>query len=99
MATPFEEFVNRELPRRSALLTLALTSWDDNPNLGGAPAIISGAPLGTWYHENTADVYWRKYKTSWQIIGSGGGGGGSSDLATTTDMTIPVDYKIGRAHV
>lgn len=91
MATPFEEFVNRELPRRAALLTLALTGWDDNPSLPGAPAILQGAPLGTWFHEDTSDVFWRRYKSGWQIVGGGGGGG--SEIVTTTDMVIPIDFN------
>lgn len=93
MATPFEEFVNRELPRRSALLGLTLAGWDDNPNLPGAPAILQGAPLGTWFHEDTADVYWRKYKSGWNVVGTGGGGSGGGDFSTTTDLLIPVDFN------
>lgn len=64
MGTPFENFVNLELPRRSAFLTKAITGYDSNPNLGGAPAALQGAPLGTWFYEETANKWWRKTSSS-----------------------------------
>jgi hypothetical protein len=74
----FEDFVNLELPRRSALLTKAITSYDADPNLGGAPAIIQGAPLGTWFYEETANKWWRRKgaaPTTWSDQTSGGAAG------------------------
>lgn len=71
MATPFEEFVNRELPRRSAHLTLAITGYDGDPNGGGAPSIIQSAPLGTWFHEDSEDRWWRRGKAAWVVPGGG----------------------------
>jgi hypothetical protein len=68
----FEAFVNLELPRRSAFLTNAITGWDDDPNDGGAPAILANSPLGTWFREETAEKWWRKTETVWVETGSGG---------------------------
>ena len=73
----YEDFVALELPRRSALLTKAITSYDADPNLGGAPAIIQGAPLGTWFYEETANRWWRRRgaaPTTWSDQTGGGGG-------------------------
>lgn len=76
--TAFEDFVNLELPRRSALLTEAITGYDGDPNLGAAPAIIQGAPLGTWFYEETLSKWWRKTSStpgSWVDTSVGGGSG------------------------
>lgn len=59
MATEFENFINLELPRRPALLTVAITGFDGDPNVG-APAIITGAPVGTYYQQETPATLWRK---------------------------------------
>lgn len=76
MATPFEEFVNRELPRRSALLTVAITGYDGDPNDPGAPAIIQSSPLGTFYQQESPATFWRKNPAgSWDQVAAGGGGG------------------------
>lgn len=74
----FEDFVNLELPRRSAMLTKAITLYDNNPNLGGAPALLQNAPLGTWFYEETANVWWRKREATpatWVNMNPSGGGG------------------------
>ena len=63
--TAFEDFVNLELPRRSTFLDKAITGHDADPNVG-APAIISGAPLGTWFREETAAKWWRKTETVYE---------------------------------
>ena len=42
--TAFEDFVNTELPRRSALLTVENSGVDEDPNASTAP-IITGAPV------------------------------------------------------
>jgi len=58
--TAFEDFVNLELPRRSAFLTYEITSYDGNPNSGSAPAALQGAPKGTWFLQQTGTIFWRK---------------------------------------
>lgn len=68
--TAFEDFVNLELPRRSAFLTYEITSYDGDPNSGSAPAILQGAPKGTWFLQQTGSIYWRKRTSaadSWVI--------------------------------
>lgn len=68
--TAFEDFVNLELPRRSAFLTYEITSYDGDPNDGSAPAILQGAPKGTWFLQQTGSIYWRKRTSaadSWVI--------------------------------
>lgn len=88
-----QAYVNFELPRRSVLLTNTITSWDDDPNDGGAPAILKGAPLGTWFYEETADKWWRKISsgaTDWQEQNAGGG---SSSIITETALTFAVDFN------
>jgi hypothetical protein len=76
----FEDYVNLELPRRSTLLTKALTGgYDANPNLGGAPSILQNAPNGAWFYEETADIWWRKRESTpgtWTDTTVSGGGGG-----------------------
>jgi len=54
----FEDFVNRELPRRSSTLTTELTGYDDDPNDAAAPSIIQSAPKGTWYLRETPKYIW-----------------------------------------
>jgi hypothetical protein len=74
----FEDYVNLELPRRSTLLTKAITGYDDNPNLGAAPSTIDNAPVGTWFYEETANVWWRKRESAastWTDTTVSGGGG------------------------
>lgn len=91
--TAFEDFVNLELPRRSTFLTKAITSYDADPNLGGAPAILQGAPLGTWFYEETADKWWRKKNatpTGWVDVSPGGGGGTAADIVRTYDVGVTV---------
>jgi len=67
--TAFEDFVNTELPRRPAQLNQTITGYDGDPNDGGAPAILQGAPAGTNFLQATGNVYWRKRTTvadSWE---------------------------------
>lgn len=92
----FEAFVNLELPRRSAFLTGAITGFDGDPNSGGAPAQLQGAPVGTWYLRETPLTVYRKLTagaTGWVEDGSSGGGGGTAGVVTETAMTIPVDWN------
>jgi hypothetical protein len=91
MGSPFEIYVNTELPRRSALLTNAITSYDGNPNDGGAPDIIQNSPLGTYFREETNTKWWRKNETVWEevIIGS------YDLIRTAEEFTITVDSVSG----
>jgi hypothetical protein len=79
VATEFENFVNTELPRRSAFLYPAIVSgYDNDPNLVGAPDTLKNAPKGTWYYEETANKWWRKRSSAsadWSDQTAGGGTG------------------------
>ena len=91
----FEDFVNLELPRRSALLTVEITGYDGDPNDGGAPAIITGSPKGTWYLRGD-DVFWRKNAAgTWEEGGGGGGGGDIPYPVTTANLAVTVDGVTG----
>lgn len=72
----FEDFVNLELPRRSAFLTVAIAGFDGDPNDVGAPDILKNAPVGTWYLQETGGpIEHRKLTasaTGW--VASAGGG-------------------------
>jgi hypothetical protein len=93
MATPYETFVNRELPRRPALLTFANTGYSGDPNDVAAPAIISSAPMGTMYIDS--DVRWTKFSTTWLRESIGGGGGNWRSVADTTARdAIPTDQRV-----
>jgi|GEM_PF-6186150 len=95
----FESFVNLELPRRSPHLTVEIVSYDDDPNLVGAPADLKNAPKGTWYMRETPDVIWYRKEvsgaggaTSWVIPGGTGAGdidGGS--FGDTFENTSDID--------
>lgn len=85
MGTPFENFVNLELPRRPALLTLEITTYDDDPNLGGAPTMLQIAPKGTFFLQDTGAVLWRKETATpgtWSIVGAGGGTDTAANIGT-----------------
>jgi hypothetical protein len=60
----FEQFVNLELPRRSAHLTVEITGYDADPNDLGAPAILQNAPKGTWYQRQSPSVVWYRKQIS-----------------------------------
>ena len=64
----FEDFLNLELPRRPVHLTVTITGFDGDPNDIGAPAIISGAPDGTWYLRETPTQLWFRKKASAYVI-------------------------------
>jgi hypothetical protein len=83
----FELFVNTELPRRSAHLTVGIAGYDGDPNDGGAPSILKNSPQGTWYQRETPAVVWYRKEiggiggaTSW-VVPSGGGGATQSFAA------------------
>lgn len=83
--TAFETFVAIELPRRSALLTKAITSYDGDPNDVGAPDDVKNAPLGTWFREETAAKWWRQTETVYE---EPGGNPFDQDLNTTDSPTF-----------
>lgn len=60
----FEIFVNTELPRRSAHLTVEITGYDADPNSAAAPDILKNAPKGTWYQRQTPAVSWYRKQIS-----------------------------------
>lgn len=87
----FEDFMVLEMGRRSALLTKAITGYDADPNLGGAPAILQGSPLGTWFYEETSDKWWRKINatpTGW-VDQTAAPGGGAFDRREETFIPTP----------
>jgi hypothetical protein len=60
MPTSFETFIVSELPVRPVMLTYAITSYDGDPTLGGAPDIVKLAPKGSFYLQDTGAVLWKK---------------------------------------
>jgi len=58
--TAFEDYLQAELPKRSALETYETVSYDGDPNSGSAPAALQGAPKGTWFLQQTGTIFWRK---------------------------------------
>lgn len=73
----YETYVNTELPRRSAHLTVEITGYDGDPNDPGAPDALKKAPKGTWYMRETPAVSWYRKEvdglagaTSWVVPGS-----------------------------
>lgn len=90
----FETFVVGELPHRPTMLTYELTSYDGDPNSGGAPAMVSGAPKGSFYLQNTGNILWKKNTSSagsWELVG----GGATGPTVSETDMTFPINYVTG----
>ena len=76
MATSFEEFLNTEIPQRSALLTFENTGYSGDPRLSGEQK-INDAPKGTFYLNNADYSLWYKTvktdSTAWeQLLGVGG---------------------------
>jgi hypothetical protein len=78
MGTPFENFINREIPRRPVLLTVELTGYNGDPNEVGVPVIVSDAPKGTFYLRDAPKALYQKGSsapgTYYQVNGGGGGG-------------------------
>lgn len=98
----FEDFVNLELPKRPPMLTLANTSYDGDPNGGGAPVVVANAPAGTFFFRNTGFILYLKDTSapgSWAVVGSGGGGTGTTSPLTwrveTTGNDSTGDGSIG----
>lgn len=75
MATPYETFVNRELPRRPVMLTVDLTGYDGDPNSLSAPSIVQDAPKGTFYlRDSTGVLYQKGYNDpgTYRVVGGSG---------------------------
>lgn len=94
----FESFVNLELPRRSAHLTVGIAGYDGDPNDVAAPAILKNSPQGTWYlRETPAKVWYRKEiggvggATSWVVPG------GSGSASFTFAANCPSGATVGDA--
>lgn len=83
-----QAYVNLEIPRRRTLLTVAITGYDGNPNDVAAPAILQGAPVGSWYLRETILELYEKLtsgSTTWTKA--------SIERAITLeDLSIAVDY-------
>lgn len=94
----FETFVNTELPRRSAHLTVGITGYDGDPNDGSAPDVLKLSPKGTWYQRETPAVVWYRKEvsgiggaTSWVIPA------GSGSATPTFDADCPSGAAVGDA--
>lgn len=87
-----QAFTNKELPLKRTLLKSSAPDvlYDGDPNDGGAPAIIQNSPLGTWYHREADDTFWKRHLTVWvvEIVGR---------TRTLEAMVIPVDFNDGSA--
>lgn len=81
--TAFEDYLQLEFPRRSVLLTKAITSYDGDPNDVGAPDDVKTAPLGTWFREETLGKWWRRTETVYE---EPGGNPFDQNLNTTDDV-------------
>jgi hypothetical protein len=69
MPTALETYVGTELNRRPAYLTVAICSYDGDPNEVAAPAIIDNAPAGTFYGQETPDQVWQKNPAgTWTVV-------------------------------
>lgn len=91
MATPFEDFVNAELPARIVIIRGATDATGD-PNASALP-LVNAAPAGSFYQQDDTipKTLWVKDaagSTSWVELGeaTGGGGGFISVETSTTDL-------------
>jgi hypothetical protein len=92
MASPFEDFVNAELPARIVIIRGATDATGD-PNVSVAP-LVNAAPAGSFYQqdETTPKALWVKdgpLSTDWVELGDAGGGSGSGFVSvedTPTDL-------------
>lgn len=61
--TALSNYIQLEMPRRPALWTYELLSYNGDPNGGGAPVQLQAAPKGTYYLRETDHSLWRKEAT------------------------------------
>ena len=59
MATPFEQFIQDELPKRPSLETNTTVGYDSDPNLPGAPDTLKNAPKGTYYLQSSGTLWFK----------------------------------------
>jgi hypothetical protein len=83
------------------MLTYALTSYDGDPTLGGAPDSVRLAPKGNFFLQDTGAILWKKNSSTagdWSVVG-----GQATQLLTfgvsstsDTDVTeyIPPGFSI-----
>lgn len=57
---PFRDATLERLYQKVNLFTVTLSGYDGDPNGGGAPPILTGAPIGTYYQQETPALLWRK---------------------------------------
>lgn len=68
----FQNFVNTELPLRGVVFLSSALGYAGDPNDSLAPAQLSGAPAGSAYVDETAQLFWDKPTSSgWVQRGSG----------------------------
>lgn len=82
----------QEVQARSAFLKGASIGFDDDPNTPAAPAQITNAPLGTWYHRPGLDLFYRKNLAGvWEEAGSGSDTVvRGAELTLVEPVTLPV---------
>lgn len=65
----------QEVQAREPFVRGSSIGYDDDPNSVSAPPALANAPLGTWYHRPTLDIFYRKNAAgTWIESGTGGGG-------------------------
>lgn len=94
----FENFVNLELPKRPVMLSLANTGYDNDPNGGGAPAVVQNSPQGTFFFRTTGNLVYIKNTSSpgsWAAVGSGGGTWTPPSPGASRTITVPAGIQPG----
>lgn len=99
MGTPFENYIQSELPRRPVLLTYVNAGYDGDPNSGGAPAIIANSPLGTLYLRSTGELYQKQSSApgTWELIGGSAAVGLSATNKNMVASLTTSDGDVGCA--
>lgn len=95
MGTPFENFVNFEIPRRPVMFSFDITGYDGDPNDNAVPP-FSNAPRGTFFLQRTGAVMWFKNLSTtpdWTQVSSGSGGG-IQFVTTAERLALPVSAKL-----
>jgi hypothetical protein len=88
----FETYIQTELPQRPVLLTPSNTSYDGDPNDGGAPVKIRGAPVGTLYlRVSTTQLYQKIAGPGTYVLVGGTSVTGLSDANRRMAASVTVD--------